>query len=57
MIIEVFGSDKNKKDKSLGELSLDLGNVDGMDGQEGRGLPLAGTKSSLIMLKSDHIHY
>ena len=53
--IEVFGSDKIGKDKSLGELSLDLDNVDAMDGQEGRGFPLAETKSGLILLKSDFI--
>merc|ERR1712089_53281 len=35
--LEVFDSDRIGKDKSLGKLDLDLANVLGMDGQEGRG--------------------
>ena len=53
--IEIIGSDKTKEDKSVGELSLDLDNVDAMDGQEGRWSSLAGTKSGQFLLRSDFI--
>merc|ERR1719309_1411919 len=51
--LEVFDSDRIGKDKSLGKLDLDLADVLGMDGQEGRWFPLSGVKSGQILLAAD----
>ena len=48
--IEVFDADKLGKDKSLGKVALDLGDL---DSGEPRWFPLQGTKSGEILLSSD----
>merc|ERR1719278_1057618 len=53
--LEVFDSDKTRKDKSLGSLNLPLLNVLAMDGQEGQWFPLANSKKGEILLMADFV--
>ena len=54
--IEVFDQDRIGKDKSLGKIDLDLGDLQDLadvDGAEGRWFPLEGVKSGQILLSGD----
>ena len=54
--LEVFDQDRIGKDKSLGKLDLDLGDLQDLadaDGDEGRWFPLKGVKSGQILLSGD----
>ena len=54
--LEVFDQDRIGKDKSLGKLDLDLGDLQDLadaDGDKGRWFPLEGVKSGQILLSGD----
>eukprot|EP00092_Neocalanus_flemingeri_P025254 GFUD01027386.1.p1 GENE.GFUD01027386.1~~GFUD01027386.1.p1 ORF type:complete len:4003 (+),score=946.67 GFUD01027386.1:1015-12009(+) len=53
--IEVFDNDKLGRDKSLGKLDLDIGEILNNDGVEGKWYPLKGAKSGEILISSDFL--
>jgi len=53
--IEVFDNDKLGRDKSLGKLDLDIGEILNNDGAEGKWYPLKGAKSGQILISSDFL--
>jgi len=53
--IEVYDNDKLGRDKSLGKLDLDIGEILNNDGVEGKWYPLKGCKSGQILISSDFL--
>ena len=52
---EVFDADKLGKDKSLGVVNIDIGELASINDAQGRWFPLTGVKSGKILLSADFI--